>query len=154
MRKRIRKHAEEEEFELNLASIIDCFTVLITYLLVSASFISIGVLDVNIATPSPSSESTPEPKVSLSIQVEMDRNISVRLTGEDNKQISVPPKDGRWDYDGLLDAIKPLKDKWPELNEAVVAATPDIEYQEVVKAVEVAKKVVPVAYLGDQQVGI
>ena len=48
MRRGKRKHAGETDFELNLASIIDCFTVLITYLLVSASFISLGILDVSV----------------------------------------------------------------------------------------------------------
>ena len=38
-----------QDFDLNLAPIIDCFTVLITYLLVSASFISLNSLDVGIA---------------------------------------------------------------------------------------------------------
>ncbi len=34
------------DFELNLASMIDCFTVLIAFLLASSSFLSIGALDV------------------------------------------------------------------------------------------------------------
>ena len=43
---RKRAHAEgEQDFELNITSIIDCFTVLIAFILTSASFISIGIID-------------------------------------------------------------------------------------------------------------
>ena len=38
-----------QDFELNLASLIDCFTVLITFLLASASFLSVGILDAGVA---------------------------------------------------------------------------------------------------------
>ena len=37
------------DFELNLAPIIDCFTVLIAFILISASFASINILDAGIA---------------------------------------------------------------------------------------------------------
>ena len=52
-RRRLSKTREdgEEEVELNLASIIDCFTVvLITYLLFTAAFISLAELDVSAVT--------------------------------------------------------------------------------------------------------
>ena len=39
---------KKNDIELNLAPIIDCFTVLITYLLLSASFLSLSVLDITI----------------------------------------------------------------------------------------------------------
>jgi biopolymer transport protein ExbD len=38
-----------QDADINLAPIIDCFTVLIAFMLVSASFLSIGVLDAGIA---------------------------------------------------------------------------------------------------------
>jgi biopolymer transport protein ExbD len=39
-----------QDFDLNLAPIIDCITVLIAFILISTSFISIGLLDAGIAT--------------------------------------------------------------------------------------------------------
>ena len=38
-----------KDFDLNLAPIIDCMTVLITFMLASASFLSIGILDAGVA---------------------------------------------------------------------------------------------------------
>src|SRR3954470_1256357 len=38
-----------QDVELNLAPIIDCFTVLITYLLITASFINLAAMDVGVS---------------------------------------------------------------------------------------------------------
>mgnify|MGYP003351965824 CR=1 FL=1 len=38
-----------QDFELNLASIIDCLTVIIAFLLLSSSFVSYGTLDTAVA---------------------------------------------------------------------------------------------------------
>ncbi len=61
MKKGFLKHGEhEQDFELNLASIIDCFVVLIAFILVSTSFFSIGIIDAEVAGASTTSESTSE----------------------------------------------------------------------------------------------
>jgi biopolymer transport protein ExbD len=44
------------DVELNLAPIIDCLTVLITFMLISASFLSIGILEASVAGPNPNSK--------------------------------------------------------------------------------------------------
>ena len=46
----------ELDFDLNLAPIIDCFTVLITFLLISASYISINIIEASVASVEVSSE--------------------------------------------------------------------------------------------------
>ena len=44
------RHGElEQDFELNIASIIDCFVVLIAFILISTSFFSIGILDAEVS---------------------------------------------------------------------------------------------------------
>ena len=60
---------KDSDFELNLASIIDCFTVLITYLLVTASFITLGILDVTVTSSLASTEQTHSPDVMLTVGI-------------------------------------------------------------------------------------
>src|ERR1700722_17864850 len=95
-------HAGEMDFELNLASIIDCFTVLITYLLVSASFITLGVLDVTVAVPAMAQETAKNdepPKLIVSIELGADQLLEIRTTGVETKNYRVPAKDGAWDFE-------------------------------------------------------
>jgi biopolymer transport protein ExbD len=135
------------DFELNLAPVIDCFTVLITYMLVSASFISLEMLDVQVATTAPITEEQQlpkEPPRSLSIMIEGNQKISVKMSGKTEQIISLEPKaDGKWDYDKMKTLISKAKTKWPELQEINVNADPKVQYKDVIGAVENLKKVMP-----------
>ena len=71
----------EGDVELNLAPIVDCFTVLIAYLLVSMSFISLSIFEAGVAATSPESASVevvPPPPGEIPL------NLAVIL-GEGNK---------------------------------------------------------------------
>jgi biopolymer transport protein ExbD len=57
-------HPAEIDFELNLAPIIDCLVVLITFTLISASFLSVAVFDYG-AAPNSASQSSTTPPVSI-----------------------------------------------------------------------------------------
>ena len=61
-----------QDVDLNLAPIIDCFTVLITYLLVTASFLTLSSVDVSVSatgTGAPPQASTGPPPMSMSIEL-------------------------------------------------------------------------------------
>src|SRR6185295_7831760 len=90
----------EQDFELNIASVIDCFTVLITYLLVSASFISISALDIDVAGAGDAPQSEPPP-ISIAVQLESNRSLVIKVTGAERDQWQVESKDGTWDTDSL-----------------------------------------------------
>jgi biopolymer transport protein ExbD len=146
------KHAGEQDFELNLASIIDCFTVLITYLLVSASFISLGVLDVNVLTQRPDGDTTSEPPMSLSLRIDGNHEVAMRLEGggHNEQTIRVPAKDGALDAPGLEQRLADLKREMPELDTATVRAGGGVEYFELVSVVESTKKLIPAVSLGER----
>ncbi|MGZ3709823.1 MAG: biopolymer transporter ExbD, partial [Bdellovibrionota bacterium] len=71
-----------QDFELNIASIIDCFTVLITFLLASASFLSIGIFDAGVAAGAAESKDSKPPSVQILVELQPDHRLSVKLTGK------------------------------------------------------------------------
>jgi biopolymer transport protein ExbD len=145
-----RKRPEtEQDFELNIASVIDCFTVLITYLLVSASFISISALDIDIAGAGDAPQSEPPP-VSIALQLENNRSLVIKITGAERDSWLVEPKDGTWDTDSLNAKLASLKEKWPAVTSALIGADDSLEYKEIVRVVETAKKTLPSITLGDR----
>jgi biopolymer transport protein ExbD len=146
----LHKHpAKEQDFELNIASVIDCFTVLITYLLVSASFISISALDIDIAGAGDAPQTEPPP-VSIAVNLEDNHSLLIKVTGAERDQWVVEAKDGTWDTDSLSAKLQSLHDKWPTVNSALMGADDSMEYKEIVKVVESAKKALPNITLGDK----
>ena len=76
-----------QEVELNITPIIDCFTVLITFLLASASFLSIGFFEV--VTPGPSvSAETVEPDVEVILRVNSNQMVQMKIKGKKNEIIN------------------------------------------------------------------
>jgi biopolymer transport protein ExbD len=146
------RHAPEQDFELNLASIIDCFTVLITYLLVSASFIALGTFDVNVPTLRNPGDNSPEPAVSLTIRISANHDVRFKLEGAAAKEpeVRVAAADGKLDQQTMLNQLVELKRKWPDLDAAVLMASGPVEYAEIVQIIEGAKKLIPSISLGER----
>jgi biopolymer transport protein ExbD len=147
-------HSAEQDFELNIASIIDCFTVLITYMLISASFISLGVLDVTDLTPRASGDVTPDPEVSLVVEVMSNHNVSLKLSAGASHStanaVSIPAKDGEVDRDAMSVQLDQIKQKYPSLEAAVLKSASQVEYDQIVKVIDSSKKFVPNITLGER----
>ena len=146
----------DQDFEINLAPIIDCFTVLITYLLVSASFISLSTLDVAVATTTeePSEVVSAEPPPSVYVELYTTRDIKVILNGPQSVIIPIAalvPKSGKpeWDLAKLNETISNIKTRIPALGEVNIKAEPRLKYKYVVRAVEELKRVMPRVFVGE-----
>ncbi len=139
-----------QDFELNLAPIIDCFTVIITYLLVSASFVSLAVLDAGIAAISPTTAA--QGIVPLALEVELTKSgaVAFKLTGlpaGKEMPLAVAPLGGEFDFPGVRYRMEMIARDFPALKELTVSADPAVSYKSVVRAIEALKKIVPKVFL-------
>lgn len=134
----------EQDFDLNIAPIIDCFTVLIAYLLISASFISIGFFDVGVSTVSEVTTATSnrEPQESLSIVLGADQRAIIKLTGVESSTATVAKSE-------LATTISAIRKKWPALVEANVSGESQVEYHEIIDVIEIVKKEIPKVFVGE-----
>jgi biopolymer transport protein ExbD len=109
-----------QDFDLNLAPIIDCFTVLITYLLVSASFISLVVLDVGVAAVGPADSGKPVaiPPYNLMVELDAKRTVTLKVTGgPTNLDLKIPvlaTASQDWDTEAVKREISGLEKKYPK----------------------------------------
>lgn len=145
------RHECEQDFELNLASIIDCFTVLIAYLLVSASFISLTAMEVDVAVPGFSSAPSPEDQVELTMDLDAHRNILVKVTGPSAGAFLVPAKSDQWDTLALAEKLASMKASIPGIASVMLTAERSVEYRDVVAVLEAAKPHFPDISLGEHE---
>src|SRR4051812_36631719 len=107
--------SDSQDFELNLASLIDCFTVLITFMLASASFLSIGLLDAGIAAAGATSAAKSEPPpVNIAIELAKDESFVIKITGKENRTVPISAKGGHWDLEGLALGLTEVKGRWKD----------------------------------------
>jgi biopolymer transport protein ExbD len=139
-----------QDFDLNIAPIIDCFTVLIAYLLISASFLSIGFFDVGVSTTSEVTSATvpKTPQEFMAVELQPDGGLLLKLTGPETSIVTLPSKSGR-DFEGLLRSVRETKARFADLSEASVSAGPKVEYREVIQTIEALKKELTKVYVGE-----
>jgi biopolymer transport protein ExbD len=142
----------DQDFELNIASIIDCFTVLIAFMLASASFLSIGILDAGIAAGGTTAAEGTPPPVNVSVELGTGKEITVKVTGKETSSQKIAAKQGakgpEWNVDAMNAQLAGIKGRWKDVSAITLSADNAIEYEEIVRNMEAARKTMPVVLLG------
>jgi biopolymer transport protein ExbD len=128
LERRTRKPAE-----LLLVPMIDIFTVLVTFLLMTAVFSRTVVLQLNL--PASQTEfKEPPPGLQLEVMVRKDQlMVADRNTGPLH---AVPNTAHGPDYDGLTTYLKFVKAKFPEKTDATILLEPDTPYDTLVQVMD------------------
>jgi biopolymer transport protein ExbD len=128
LERRTRKPAE-----LLLVPMIDIFTVLVTFLLMTAVFSRTVILQLNL--PPPQTEfKEPPPGLQLEVMVRKDQlMVADRNSGPLH---AVPNTAQGYDYDGLVEYLKFVKTKFPDKTEASILLEPDTAYDTLVQVMD------------------
>ena len=137
-----------QDFDLNIASIIDAFTVLIAFMLASASFLAIGIFDAGVSAAGQTSASDKPPSIAVTIDLGANHQFNVKTTGKSQSSNAIAAKGEDMDFDSLTSALSGLKSKWSDLNAVTLTADNSVQYKDVIKAMEVTRKTIPVVLLG------
>ena len=119
--------------ELLLVPMIDIFTVLVTFLLMTAVFSRTVILQLNL----PASQTEfrdPPPGLQIEIMVRKDLlQVADRNSGP---LATMPNTPSGYDYDGLTDYLKRIKAKFPEKKDASILLEPDTPYDILVQVMD------------------
>jgi biopolymer transport protein ExbD len=137
-----------QDIDLNLAPIIDCFTVLITFMLASASFLAIGIFDSGVAAPGAPVPGTTPPAIQVEVQLDTKKNIDIKVSGKTKIDRHLAAKGEEYDRDAMLAEIESLKRQYPDTQMVTLSAADDVEYLHVIKTMEALKKAIPTTLLG------
>jgi biopolymer transport protein ExbD len=119
--------------ELLLVPMIDIFTVLVTFLLMTAVFSRTVILQMNL--PAANTEfKEPPPGLQIEVMVRKDLlQVADRNTGP---LATFPNKPDGYDYDGLTDYLKRVKAKFPEKTDATILLEHDTPYDILVQVMD------------------
>jgi biopolymer transport protein ExbD len=118
--------------ELMLVPMIDIFTVLVTFLLMTAVFSRITILQLDLPSANSASAGTP-PAFRLEVIV---RHEGFELTNGTKLIATVPKVDGKYDFDTLTQMAVSLKRDYPDANDASVLLVSDVEYDYLIQTMD------------------
>jgi biopolymer transport protein ExbD len=130
--KKLARHSRKPA-ELLLVPMIDIFTVLVTFLLMTAVFSRTVILQLNL--PASQTEfKDPPPGLQLEVMVRKDLlQVADRNTGP---LATLPNTPAGPNYDGLTDYLKRVKQKFPEKTDASILLEPDTTYDTVIQVMD------------------
>ena len=130
--RKLERHTRKPA-ELLLVPMIDIFTVLVTFLLMTAVFSRTVILQLNL--PQSQTEfKEPPPGLQLEVMVRKDLlMVADRNTGPLH---AVPNTPQGYDYDGLTEYLKFVKAKFPEKTDASILLEPDTAYDTLVQVMD------------------
>ncbi len=137
-----------QDFDINLAPIIDALVVLIAFMLASAAFLSIGFLDAGISAGGVQSKGNKKPPISISLHLKPNFNMQLKVTGRMNKKIKFKSTQNDWNFSRLSTQLKGIKRKFPRVGAITLSADSKVEYLQVVRTMESLRKVMPGVLLG------
>ena len=130
--RKLERHSRRPA-ELLLVPMIDIFTVLVTFLLMTAVFSRTVILQLNL--PPPSTEfKEPPPGLQLEVMVRKDLiQVADRNTGP---LATIPNTPSGYNFDGLTEYLKRVKSKFPDKTDASILLEPETPYDTLVQVMD------------------
>jgi biopolymer transport protein ExbD len=130
--KKLARHSRRPA-ELLLVPMIDIFTVLVTFLLMTAVFSKTVVLELNLPA-SVTEFKEPPPGLMIEVMVRKDLiQVADRNTGP---LATIPNTAAGYDYDRLTDYLKRVKAKYPDKTDATILLESDTPYDILVQIMD------------------
>jgi biopolymer transport protein ExbD len=120
---------------LNLTPMMDVFTVLVVFLLITAVFTSITIMDLSVPTSAGASASN-KPNFAIEVIV---RKAGLEIANGRAVEAAIPKKDGKYDLQLLSEILDRLKARYPEKEDATVLMEPKIEYDYLVQVMDTVR---------------
>jgi biopolymer transport protein ExbD len=138
MRKLERRHRKPSE--LLLVPMIDIFTVLVTFLLMTAVFSRTVILELKL----PSQSATfVEPPPGMQLEVLVRQNMIQVADAKSGPLASFPRSDSKLPYDlaGLSAYLQQVKARFPDMTDGTLLLEPDIPYDSLVQVMDTMRLV-------------
>ena len=124
--------------ELNLVPFIDLMSVLITFLLITAVWTQVSMIQIGSSLYGKKSETqpaqTPPPNADVVLRVDVKTNGYVLTIGK--QAFSLPLINSQYDEAGLVAQLQRVKQLYPEKKDAVVAVSDELAYERLIKAMD------------------
>ena len=139
MRSRFRR-AHKQAPELDITAFMNLMVILVPFLLITAVFSQVNIVEMNLPKASDESEPPPElPKFMLELVVRKDAIEVYDRPGSLLKTFR--KKDGAYDLKALSKLLQTLKSRFPEEQTAMLMLEPDVEYEYLIQVMDTVRVV-------------
>lgn len=132
-----KKRGRAKSVELNLVPFIDLMSVLITFLLITAVWTQVNMMQIGSSLYGKQLDDEkpiPPPKSDVVLKVDIKEVGYVLTVGK--QVINLPAKNGVFDDAGLLAQLQKVKQLYPDKTDAVVTMADDLPYEQLIRGMD------------------
>ena len=122
--------------ELNITSFMNLMVVLVPFLLITAVFSRITILELSVPTASGGSQVV-KPNFAIEVIV---RKAGLELANGSSVVAAIPNQMGEYDLEKLTRILLRLKNDYPEKDDATVLMEPDIQYDHLIRVMDTLRE--------------
>ena len=121
--------------ELNITTFLNLMVVLIPFLLISAVFSRVTIMELSVPTGAGGGDIT-TPNFAIEVIV---RQAGFEIANGSSVEAAVPKKDEKYDMEMLSQLLLRLKAQFPDKEDATVLLEPDIEYDYLIQIMDAVR---------------
>ena len=118
--------------ELDITTFLNLMVILVPFLLISAVFSRVTILELSVPTGS-GGVAAGQPEYTIEVVV---RKAGLELSNGRSVVAAMPKEDGEYLYDQLSEMLIRLKKDYPEKEDATVLMEPDIDYDTLIQVMD------------------
>ncbi len=135
MKRRLRGHAGETD--VNLTAVMNIFLILIPFLLLTATFMRIAVLELTL----PSLErrdrtASAQPQQSIVLNILQIRDEGFLLKSPNLTFPELPRFGGEYNWQGLKEQLQRIKKKYPDSEDVIISPANTIRYETIIAVMD------------------
>jgi len=133
------RHKKKDPPELDVTTFLNLMVILIPFLLLTAVFTRVTILEVNMP-PSAGGSSNKKPKIAVEVIV---RKNKLQISNGRSVIANIPNIEGEYDVPRLSELLQQLKEDYPEKEDSVLLMEKNIEYRYLVKMMDAMRATDP-----------
>ncbi len=144
---RYRDTSGEATFDLNIVPMMDMFVSIIPFLLLSATFLQVMLIDVPLPTPVAQALAEDRQGVNKEISIKVTMNhmsgffIDIMDGGKRSANMAVPMLTGKFNFTGLHKKLIEVKQRFPKVFKLELNPDESIDYSAIVQVMDAARNV-------------
>ena len=129
------RRANQETAELNITAFMNLMVILVPFLLITAVFSRLAVLELNLPGSSTESVDPQEQTFQLEVIIRKDK---IEVGDRNQGLLGIYPnsEEGEYDYEGLTEKLSQLKHRYPQKTDASILLEQEIEYDTLVQVMD------------------
>jgi biopolymer transport protein ExbD len=134
-RRHHNKRRMRETHELDVTTFLNLMVVLIPFLLISAVFSRVTIMELSVPTTAGGSASN-KPNFAIEVIV---RKSGLEIANGSSVEAAIPKKEDQYDMEMLSEMLMRLKARYPEKEDATVLMEPEIAYDYLIQIMDAVR---------------